>query len=79
MSRHGSGCISLIAKRKTDMEITSSFAILDVKVGRQKLLNRTQTEEGVPVIIKGTIEGACGQDDGVSQEFTVIVEEVTLA
>lgn len=66
--------------------ITSGFAILDVKNGRNQLFKhfRDRPTLGpcpehmrVPVVIHGFIDGVFGRDDGVSREFTVEVTEVT--
>ena len=62
-------------------KIQSDFAILDVKHGRKKLfdhLGHDLSEEEVPVTITGKIRYAFGNDDGVSQEFTVDVESVVI-
>ncbi len=67
------------------MKITSDFAILDVKEGREKLnehfkdrpkLGPCPDSLRIPVIILGYIDGVAGNDDGVSREFSVTVEKV---
>lgn len=60
------------------MKIFSDFAILDVKHGRKRLadLFTKHPKKRVPVIIRGYIEDIHGNDDGISQEFTVIVYQV---
>jgi len=60
----------------TKVKLQSHIAILDVKHGRKKLDKLTKQNE-IPVTIKGVITGPWGHDDGVSQEFQVIVESVT--
>ncbi|MGX1096556.1 hypothetical protein [Amorphus sp. MBR-141] len=67
------------------MKIQSTFAILDVKGGRDRL---TKLFEGrprmgpcpenmrVPVTIVGYIDSIHGNDDGESREFNVTVERV---
>lgn len=64
------------------MKLSSNFAILDVKKGRQRLgqiLGRCRVgpdPEGIPVMIRGRIVSAWGPDDGISREFKVVVEGV---
>lgn len=70
------------------MKLTSDFAILDVKNGRNKLLKRVQGEgfgptgrptgARIPVTITGFIVGAYGGDDGTSREFEVEVTDLTV-
>ena len=64
----------------------SNFALLDVKDGREKLLEHFAERRRVgpcpdylkvPVVITGYIDNAFGRDDGVSREFGVIVESLT--
>jgi hypothetical protein len=71
-----------------EMKITSDFAVLDVKQGRKKLsdhfkarprLGECPADLRIPVTITGYIDGEHSHDDGVSIEFTVIVENVTTA
>ena len=63
-------------------KITSEFAILDVKKGRQALdknfadHKRTGVAEAVPVTITGFIVGVWSGDDGTSREFEVRVTDV---
>lgn len=64
--------------------IKSNFAILDVKSGRKslkKLFYKTDSfgqvlPVRIPVTIKGYIDGVWGDDDGISQEFSVSVQSV---
>lgn len=56
------------------MTINSTFALLDVTKGRAKLAKRIEKGERIPVIIRGTITGVWGDDDGISQEFEVEVD-----
>lgn len=60
------------------MKIFSDFAILDVKHGRKTLdkLFKKNPKTRIPVIIRGYIESPWGSDDGISQEFNVIVYQV---
>jgi hypothetical protein len=67
------------------MKISSSFAILDVKKGRDKLaehfkdrprLGPCPPELRIPVTITGYIDDIWGDDDGVSREFGITVEKV---
>lgn len=67
--------------------ISSDFAILDVKKGRKKLkkhfdgrphMGVCPEELRIPVVIRGYIDGVNGRDDGTSQEFTVIVERLSV-
>lgn len=57
--------------------ITSGFALLDVKDGREELMKLCESSHKVPVEIKGWIVQG-GLDDGVSREFSVTVDSVTL-
>lgn len=62
-------------------EITSTFALLDVKKGREqlfRLLGYAGKEPSIPVVITGEITHAWGGDDGTSREFAVNVTGVTL-
>lgn len=63
----------------------SDFAILDVKAGRAALakqftsrppLGECPTKLRIPVTITGYIDGIWGGDDGISREFTVVVQSV---
>lgn len=63
------------------MKIKSTFALLDVLVGRSWLNKRIpkgshDMTEPVRVIIHGSITGRWGDFDGTSQDFTVDVERV---
>lgn len=67
------------------MKLSSDFALLDVKNGRKKLAKHFKQRPRfgecpetmrVPVIIHGYIDGVWGNDDGVSQEFEVIVQKL---
>ena len=64
------------------MDISSDFALLDVKKGRKKLFKYLgftpdgplpNEEKRIPITITGFIVGAYGDDDGVSREFQVEV------
>lgn len=61
---------------------SSGFAILDVTKGRKKLakhfasappLGECPQHLRLPIIVHGYISGTHGRDDGVSQEFSLIV------
>ena len=67
------------------MKLSSEFALLDVKNGRKKLakhfkqrprLGECPETMRVPVIIHGYIDGIWGNDDGVSQEFEIVVQKL---
>lgn len=67
------------------MKITSDFAILDVKRGRATLAKRFTDRPStglcpltmrVPVVITGYIDEQHSRDDGVSIEFSVVVEKL---
>lgn len=67
--------------------ISSTFAILDVKQGRDALnehfkhrprLGPCPEAMRVPVVIHGYIDGVWGDDDGTSREFTVEVDKVAI-
>lgn len=64
----------------------SDFAVLDVKAGRKVLAKRFRNRPRlgecppkmrVPITIKGYIDGIHSGDDGMSQEFSVVVQSVT--
>lgn len=60
-------------------EITSNFAILDVKVGRKALAKLVEQKKmKVPVIITGDLNCVHSGDDGVSIEFALDVRSVKL-
>lgn len=61
------------------MKITSDFAILDVKKGRNKLLKHIDNGGVIEVVIRGTIDSCWSNDDGISREFQVDVTDVTLS
>jgi hypothetical protein len=67
------------------MLIKSDFAILDVKAGRAALnkhfakrprLGECPPKMRVPVTITGYIDGIHSNDDGVSREFSVVIQSV---
>lgn len=67
------------------MIINSEFAILDVKKGRKKIekhfAERPTTGEcpkhmRIPIVLRGYIDGQHSYDDGVSIEFSVVVDRV---
>lgn len=67
------------------MQIKADFAILDVKAGRGALnkhfakrprLGECPPNMRVPVTITGYIDGVHSGDDGVSREFSVVVQSV---
>lgn len=57
--------------------INSTFAILDVKKGRAELARRVARGETIHVLLIGTISGisSIGNDDGVSREFSIAVDQ----
>lgn len=66
-------------------KLKSTFALLDVKAGRAALnkhfakrppLGECPPKMRVPVTITGYIDGVWGGDDGVSREFSVVVQSV---
>ena len=69
-------------------EITSDFALLDVMKGRHKLAKHFKGREGklgpcppelrIPVVVVGSLVGRASNDDGVSIEFEIEVDDVTL-
>jgi hypothetical protein len=67
------------------MKVSSSFAILDIKTGRKKLLDKVKSEMAaydsvrIPVTITGFIDGEWGRDDGTSIEFSVLVTKVEIS
>ena len=68
------------------MNISSNFLLLHVKEGRHELFDHFSLGENplhpcseelrVPVEIRGYIDGVCGNDDGISIEYGVIVTNV---
>ena len=66
---------------KTSLFITSDFALLDVKDGRDRLfrfLGTSGERTPIPVTITGFITYAWGRDDGTSREFAVDVTTVSI-
>jgi hypothetical protein len=62
---------------------TSGHTILDVTTGREALNRHFENygwpcpeEHRVPVILYGYLDGINSQDDGDSQEFTMVIEEL---
>ena len=69
------------------INISSDFAILDVKKGRKALVRHFEDRPRmglcpealrIPVVSRGYIDGVNGNDDGTSQEFTVTVEKLSV-
>jgi len=69
-----------------DFKLSSNFVILDVENGRQALakhfakcppVGECPEKLRVPVTITGYIDNVWGDDDGISQEFSVKVETIT--
>lgn len=58
------------------MDIGSDFAILDVTKGRRELMKHVNNKGYIDVVIRGRIETAWGDDDGISREFSVDVKSV---
>ena len=56
----------------------SKFALLDVETGRAKLAKSVDAGSRIPVVIRGTISGVWGGCDGISQEFEVTVDSVSV-
>ena len=68
-----------------NFKLSSNFVILDVENGRQALakhftkrppVGECPEKLRVPVTITGYIDDAWGDDDGISQEFSVQVDRV---
>lgn len=68
------------------MKLSSDFAILDIKKGRaglarwfnaRPLIGVCPPKLRVHVIIEGYISHIQSNDDGTSQEFSVVVEKLT--
>lgn len=60
-------------------KVTSSFALLDIKLGRDELYKLCASGHEFPVTITGTIQPgtqAHGRDDGTSREFGMVVTEI---
>ena len=61
-------------------DLSSTFALIDVKKGRQTLSKVVRKGYRVPFTIKGFIQaGQVGKDDGVSIEFAADVTSATFA
>lgn len=59
------------------MKLKSNYALLDVKAGRAGLFKHFERGgDPIPITINGTITGIHGNDDGVSREFTVKVDNL---
>lgn len=64
---------------KRQPEDTSSFALVDIKLGRNALYKKVGEGYEIPVIIHGFIQAGTqphGRDDGTSREFGVHVTEI---
>ena len=63
---------------KKPIKIDSGFAIIDVKKGRKALKHYVESRYGqrVKVHLEGYIDQVHGNDDGISQEFQMIVETI---
>ncbi|MBD9544277.1 hypothetical protein IB276_33060 [Ensifer sp. ENS04] len=68
------------------MKLTSDFALLSVKIGRDELaahfedrpkLGPCPEHLRIPVTIVGYIDAVWGADDGIDQEFSVQVEHLS--
>jgi len=59
-------------------DLQSDFAILDIKKGRKSLLQACKRGESTKVTITGFIEEPWGDDDGVSQEFTLSIRDISI-
>lgn len=60
------------------MKISSDFAILDVKNGRQDLKDAIDNGQSFPVTLKGRITAIWGGDDGISREFQIDVDSIEI-
>jgi hypothetical protein len=61
------------------MKLTSNFALLDVKQGRKTLRKVVgRHTHKVPVTVQAFIVGEWSDDDGVSIEYELDVQSVTL-
>lgn len=58
--------------------LESDFAVLDIKKGRRSLLQACKRGESTKVTITGFIEEPWGDDDGVSQEFTLNIRDISI-
>ncbi len=68
------------------MKLNSNFAILDVHLRGQTGLRgsglvekRLKAGEKIPIVIRGYIDDFNGNDDGVSREYCVVVDEAEIA
>lgn len=63
------------------MKIESNHVVIDVTKGRKQIKEHVQNGGTVFVVIHGTIQGdfSFGNDDGVSQEFTLVPTLVSAA
>lgn len=61
----------MITKLKWAPQVTSDFAILDVKGGRKELSRAILTNPHVRyrLVIEADVEDTWSNDDGISQEF----------
>lgn len=66
-----------MSKRQPKEIIGSTFAMLDVKLGRANLRRMLEGGACLPITIHGVIDDKWGTDDGVSQEFSVRVTKIT--
>ena len=70
-----------------ELEIKSTFAIVDVTTGREALamhfrerprLGKCPPKYRIPITLTGYLESVWGNDDGTSREFSMTVERVAI-
>lgn len=76
LGRKAFAAISAVEGIQPGLDITSEFALLDVKKGRVSLASRIRKGEKFNVTLRGTITGVWGHNDGISQEFQVDVDGI---
>ncbi len=58
------------------IKLHAEFAIIDIKGGRKALRDHlVALGDPVRVVLRGTINCPWGHDDGISQEFSIKVDE----
>ena len=70
-----------------NLEIKSTLAFVDVTKGRKALamhfrerprLGKCPPKYRIPITLTGYLESVWGDDDGISQEFSMVVERVAI-
>lgn len=61
-------------KEPSEKLVHAAHAIIDVKEGRKALRSRVEAGEEIKILVLGKIVGIHSLDDGVSREFSVLIQ-----